>query len=120
MEQIFDLFLQFGQLVGVAAAIAALVNVFKAFGLVKDGDAGKWAAALNLVALAVLVALKLFAPGVALEQIDAQAAMLAQVLLIVLGYVVQLFGSTAAHDLFSRMRLPFVGKSFTMDEYLSE
>ena len=63
MEQIFDLFLQFGQLVGVAAAIAALVNVFKAFGLVKDGDAGKWAAALNLVALAVLVALKLFAPA---------------------------------------------------------
>ena len=117
MEQIFDLFLQFGQLVGVAAAIAALVNVFKAFGLVKDGDAGKWVAALNLVALAVLVALKLFAPGVALEQIDAQAAMLAQVLLIILGYVVQLLGSTTAHDLFSRMRLPFVGKSFTLDAF---
>ena len=120
MEQILDLFLQFGQLVGVAACIAALINVFKTFGLVKDGDAGKWSAALNLIALAALVALKVFAPQFALEQVDAHAAMLAQILLIVLGYVVQLFGSDSVHSLLSRLRLPVIGKSNTLDEYFTD
>ena len=120
MEQILDLFLQFGQLMGVAACIAALINVFKTFGLVKDGTAGKWSAALNLIALAALVALRLFAPQIALEQVDAQAAMLSQILLIVLGYVVQLFGSDGVHALFARLRLPVIGKSHAYDEYFAD
>lgn len=117
MEQYLDLFLQFGQLVGVAACIAALINVFKTFGLVKDGDAGRWSAALNLAALAGLVALRVFAPSVAVEQLDAQAGIIAQILLIVLGYVVQLAGSESFHALLSRMRLPLIGKSHTEEKY---
>ncbi len=115
MEEILNVLLQFGQLAGIAACIAALVNVGKVFGLVRDGDAGRWFAALNLVALAVLVALRLFAPAVLISNVDEQAGAFAQILLIVLGYIVQLKSGVATHEALSRLRIPVIGKSFVWD-----
>ena len=117
MDKVLDILLQFGGLLGVAAAIAAIINVLKVFGLVKDGDAGKWSAALNLVAIAALVAVGLFAPQIDFGQIDAQAQAFAEVVAIVLGYVVQIWGSQAVHEVLSHGRVPFIGKSYGLEEW---
>jgi len=113
MDILLSIFVQFAELAGVAALIAAVVNVLKAFGLVKDGTAGQWMAGLNLVALAVLVALHYFAPEIGLPEADAFAAKLAQILLIVLGYVLQLGVGQAAHGVMSSLDLPGIGYSYS-------
>jgi hypothetical protein len=120
MENILELLLQFGQLAGIAALLAALVNVGKWFGLVADGDAGKVFAMLNLIALSVLVALRIFAPAVLIADIDAQAAVLAQIVAVVLGYVVQLRVGMATHESLSRLRVPVIGMSYTELEFEGE
>lgn len=113
LEVILSVFLQFGQLAGVGAVIAALVNVGKVLKLVKDDTAGKWFAGLSLLAVGALVYLKLFQPQIAIEYIDTQAAALAQILLLILGYVVQLGSGIFAHGVFADLKLPFIGKSFS-------
>jgi hypothetical protein len=113
LEAVLAMILQFATLAGVGAVIAALVNVLKTFGVVKDGTAGKWFAGLNLVAIVVLVYIRLFQPQIAVEFIDAQAAVLAQILLAILGYIVQLGTGKAANGLFVDLRLPVVGKSYS-------
>ena len=76
LDVILSVFVQFAQLAGIGAAIAAVVNVLKAFKVVSDGTAGKWFAGLNLLAIGGLVYLKIFQPQIAIEFIDAQAAVL--------------------------------------------
>jgi hypothetical protein len=95
----------------VGAVIAALVNILKTFKVVTDATAGRWFAGLNLVAIAGLVYLKLFQPDIAIEYVDAQAAVLAQILVFVLGYIVQLGSGLGAHSIFADLRLPYIGKS---------
>lgn len=120
MENILNIVLQFGGLLGVAAAIAAVINVLKTFGLVKDGDAGKWSAALNLLAMAALIVLGLFAPQFDFAEIDAQAKAFAEVVAVVLGYVVQLGFSVKFHDLYSRAEIPLIGKSYGDEKWAKE
>jgi hypothetical protein len=115
LEVILAVMLQFAQLAGIGAAIAAIVNVLKTFGVVGDQTAGRWFAALNLAGIALLVYLKLFRPDIAVEYIDAQAAALAQILLLLLGYVAQLGSGLVAHSIFADLRLPYIGKSFSRE-----
>jgi hypothetical protein len=68
----------------------------------------------------VLVALRIFAPAVLIADIDAQAAVLAQIVAVVLGYVVQLRVGMAAHDTLSRLRVPVIGMSYTELEFEGE
>ncbi len=114
LDKVLEVFLQFGSLAGFAAAITAVVNVFKAFGAIKDGTAGKWVAGLNLIALSALVYLKLFQPQIAIEYIDAQAAVAAQIAMLILGYIVQLGAGTWAHGVLSKLRLPWIGYSHSL------
>lgn len=120
LDVVLSVFLQFGQLAGFGAAIAAVVNILKHFKVVTDGTAGRWFAGLSLGAIALLVYLKLFQPQIAIEYLDAQAAVLAQILLLVLGYVVQLGSGLIAHGLFANLRLPLIGKSFARDRKLGK
>ncbi len=113
LDSILAVFLQFASLAGVGAFLAGLVNVLKQFGIVSDGTAGRWFAGLSLVAIGVLVYLKLFQPQIAFEYIDAQAAVLAQILLLILGYVIQLGAGITAHAVFADLKLPVIGKSFS-------
>lgn len=113
LEIILAVVTQFASLAGVGAVIAAVVNILKYFGVIADGNAGRWFAGFNLAAIALLVYLKLFQPEIAIEYIDAQAAVLAQVLLLILGYVVQLGSGLFAHGLFADLRLPVIGVSHT-------
>ena len=108
-----DLILQFGALAGAAALIAALVNALKAFGLVKDGDAPTWSAGLNLLGLAALLALKVFRPDLDVGALDAQVAQIAQALIVVLGFVVQLGLARQAHAWLRGVKV--IGKSHTRD-----
>ena len=99
----------FATMAGIAALIAALVNIFKFFGLVPDGQAGRWSAALNLIALAVVISLKIFMPDLQLELIDKYAADIAVAMLIVLGYVTQLKVSSGTNDIMAKLKLPLIG-----------
>jgi hypothetical protein len=117
METILSILLQIGELVGVAAAIAAIINVLKTFGLVKDGQAGAWSAALNLIALAVLVGLKLYRPDLDLKEVDVQVGAFASIIGLVLSLVVQIKSASVVHTLLAyEAHIPVIGKSFTLDE----
>ena len=113
LDTVLSVILQFSTLAGFGALLAALVNIGKQFGLISDGTAGRWFAGLSLAAIGALVYLKLFQPQIAVEFVDAQAAVLAQILLLVLGYVVQLGAGMTSHSIFAGLKLPWVGKSYS-------
>lgn len=81
----------------IAAVVALLVDVFKRFGLVKDGDAGKWSAALNLIGLAGFSAYFLLNPSVPFADVDGTLQLVLNIALVVLAYVDQLDFSTIVH-----------------------
>jgi hypothetical protein len=101
---------QFGALAGFAALVAAIINILKSAGLVKPGQAQTYSAILNLVGLIVLLSLKIFQPQADVAYLDGQAAQIANVLIVVAGYVVQLGGAKLMHLLLTGT--PVVGKSF--------
>ncbi len=111
-----DLIIQFGTLVGVAALIAALVNVAKVFGL-PDGYAPKVSAGLSLAAFISLIALKLFAPDVDVLNLDKSAADIAIAALYILGLVVNLGLPSKFHEFLAGSRVPLLGKSYTNEKY---
>ncbi|NPV85994.1 MAG: hypothetical protein HPY45_08310 [Anaerolineae bacterium] len=106
-----SLLTQWGALAGFAALIAAIINILKTAGLVKDGQAQAWSAALNLIGLAVLLFLNVYQPAVDIVFLDKQAGQIANVLLVVFGYIVQLGGAKLAHSIL--LGLPIIGKSYS-------
>jgi len=108
---ILNILVQFAQLAGVAALLAAIVNVAKYFGAVKDGTAGSWYAALSLVVMCALVYFHYFLPTVGIEFLDNQAAVLAKILLIILGYVIQLKVGAGTVGTLKQMEIPILGAS---------
>lgn len=97
-------------LAGVAALIALLINVGKTAGVIKDGQAGTVSAGLNLLGLAGLLALKVFAPDTSVIEIDTQLSRFAEVGLVLLTYISQLLVSKGAH--LAVKGVPVIGKSF--------
>ena len=98
LNDLVQLIVSFGSMAGVAALVAILVDLFKRFGLVQDGLAPKWSAALNLVFLIALVSARYFAPQFSVEFLDEQAGLVAQVAAVILSFVMQLAVSPAIHD----------------------
>lgn len=111
MDPILKLLVEWAALGGVAAIIAVVINVLKYFKLVADGQAQSWSAALNLIAMAVFVGLKIYKPDIDLAGIDAEIAKVAEIALIILGYVMQLGISKGTHA--AVRGVPLVGKSFS-------
>jgi hypothetical protein len=111
-----DLIVQFSTLAGVAAFIAALVNVAKTFGL-PDGYAPKVSAGFSLVAFIALVSLKIFKPEIDVTGLDKWAAELGVLVLYVLGLVAQLGLPAKFHEFLSNSRVPVVGKSYSLDAW---
>lgn len=105
--------LGFASLIGVSQLTAALVNLLKVFGLVKDGTADKWAAGFNLAFFVALCLFGVFMPGLALEILDGYAGQIAMVILFILGFIVQITGSSVAHAALSKARIPLIGKSYS-------
>lgn len=109
MEQ---LLLQFLGLAGVAAFIAALVNVGKYFGIVADGSAPKISLALSVLGFVAMAALKLFAPDVSIEGLNEIAQKAADVIAYVLGFFVMVGLPAQSHKFFKVAGLPVLGFSF--------
>ena len=107
-----DLVTTLKSLTGVAAMIAVLVNMGKSAGLVKDGQAGAWSAALNLLVLVGLLVLQTTSNSSLVPAIDTQAGGLASLLPIVLSYILQIFASRQTHSLVLA-GLPLIGQSHT-------
>lgn len=105
--------LGFASLMGVSKLIAAVINLLKTIGVVKDGTSAKWAAALNLLAFIALVLLGVFRPDLTTELLDGYAGQIAAILLFVLGFISQIVGSQSAHVALSNARVPLIGKSFS-------
>lgn len=105
--------LGFASLIGVSKLIAAVINLLKTIGVVKDGTSAKWAAALNLLAFIALVLLGVFRPDLTMELLDGYAGQIAAILLFVLGFISQIVGSQSAHVALSNARVPLIGKSFS-------
>lgn len=108
LEQLVGEFLKLG---GVASLIAALINVLKTFGIVKDGDAPKVSLLLNLVGLGGLLAANLLNLNVA--GLDATAALIATALLALVALLGQLGLTKVAHKILKWTGAPVVGKSLT-------
>lgn len=109
-----QLIAQFISLAGVAALVAALVNVAKTFGL-PDGQAQNVSAVLSLVAFVALVLTKIFAPSVDFALLDEKSADFAVLVLYLLGFFVQMGLPAQFHEFLSRARIPFIGKSYTWE-----
>jgi hypothetical protein len=89
-------------LVGTFSLIALLINILKWTGVVTNGSAGKWSAALNLVVVvAVTVIFKLY-PSFDFDSVDAQIAEFARVAGIVFAYIIQILGSKFMHKALTR------------------
>ncbi len=119
MEEIYNLVLSFGTLAGFAAFVAVLINVLKTFGVVKDGQAPKWSAILNLVGLVGLTVAKIVWPDLGINHVDAVAGMVAGILVVVLGYVMQIVVSSKTHTALSEAHIPLIGKSFSTEIFLN-
>lgn len=91
-----------GTMVGAQLLISLAINVLKWAGVVNDGSAGKWSAALNLVGLAgIAVALGLY-PNFDFPKLDASFVVIAQFASLIFGYIVQVAGTKRAHQLMVR------------------
>jgi hypothetical protein len=106
-----NLVTQWFGLVGFAAFIAVTINVLKLAGVVKDGAAPTWSAGLNLLGLLLLFGLKFFRPDLDLAAMDEQAAALANVAAVLIGYITQLLSSKLTH--LALKSVPVIGASFS-------
>lgn len=113
LNLIVSVFTSFSQMAGVAALVVALVNVLKTFGVVTDGNAGQWFAGLDLGAIVLLILAQIFYPQIGVAVLDSNAGLAGMVIMLILGYVGQMGFGKVVHALFSSLKLPVIGKSFT-------
>lgn len=111
LEMLVSLTVQFAALAGVAGLIAAVINILKVFGVVKDGQADQWKAGLSLGAFAILALVGVFKPDLTAVILDARAAQVATILIFISGFLVQTGLAPLAHKIFSGF--PLIGTSFT-------
>lgn len=95
----------------IAALVALLVDIFKRFGLVKDGDAGKWAGALSLVGLVGFAAFFMLTPELSFELVDSRVTAVLQIAAVILAYVDQLGFAPKVHEVGAAAELPVLGYS---------
>jgi hypothetical protein len=103
----------FVSLGGASALVAALVSLGKAIGIVADSTSARWAAGLNLLMFTVLVLFGVFRPEIALDVLDGYAGQIAQALLFILGFIVQMIGSKPVYDWLRAAKIPLLGKSYS-------
>lgn len=106
-----ELLVQWGALAGFAALIAFVINGLKYFGVVKEGDAPTWSAGLNLAGLVLLLVMRVYAPQVDVEGLDAQVAQFVEVGTVIFGYIIQLLSSKLSHAVVRGV--PGIGKAIS-------
>jgi hypothetical protein len=113
MDGLTELFGQLLALGGFAAMVAILINVMKTLGWVQDGQAGTWATGLNLLGLVALFVTGIVAPDFDLTGLDANLAMVAEILSLIFAFIYQNWVSKGTHTVFSSGEVPVIGKSFS-------
>ena len=113
LDVILRIALGFASLIGVSQLVAALVQVLKFIGLVKDDTSARWAAGLNLLMFSVLVYFGVFQPQIAMSILDGYAAQITVIILFVLGFVVQITGSKPAYDKLKASDFPLLNFSYS-------
>jgi len=111
MEGIQALVAQWAAFGGFGALIAFIVNILKSLGLVKDDQAATWSTGLNLLGLAGLFAVGVYAPHIDLVGMDEQVQEFVVVGLVVFNYILQLLGAKVAHV--AVRGTPVIGKSYS-------
>lgn len=99
---------------GFAALVTVLVNIGKFIGWIKDGDATKWVAGLNLVGIIALYVTRLFLPTFDVVGIDKTMLEVATAATFVLSYLGTLGISKLSH--IALRGVPVVGKSYSYDK----
>ena len=92
----------FALLTGVPFVIALIVDVLKSVGVVTPGTSGIWSAAFNLVAILGLAVLLKYVPAFDVNTWDAQLLEFAKALVLVVTWIIQLFGTKRAHTFYTR------------------
>ncbi len=85
-------------MIGLQLLISLAVNVLKWAGVVNDGTAGKWSAALNLCGLGLIAYLLASNPAFDFAKLDAQFVDIAKFLNLLFGFVVQVAGTKYWHQ----------------------
>ena len=93
----------FGVLFGLQYVIALIVDLLKGVGVVKPGTSGQWSAGLNLVAIIGLSVLLKFYPDVTVQTWDAQLLELAKAVVLIVTWLMQLFGTKGAHHFYGHV-----------------
>lgn len=104
---------QVATLAGFAALFTVVVNVGKFVGWVKDGDAPKWIAGLNLILVIAVYSLKLFRIEFDVSGLDANMREAAIVATFILSFVLDVGVSKVSHNVLKG--LPLIGKSYSLD-----
>lgn len=99
LENAFQLF---GVLVGLPFFWALIVDLLKQVGVVKDGTAGIWSAAFNLLSIIGIAVLLKYVPNADIKTWDAQLLQVLQALVLIITWVTQLFGTKKAHAFYTR------------------
>jgi hypothetical protein len=94
LEQAFS---AFGILVGLPFVIGLIVDLLKLVGVVTPGTSGMWSAGLNLVAIIGLAVLFKYLPDFDVTAWDAKLLELAKAVVLIITWIVQLFGTKRAH-----------------------
>ena len=92
-----DLVGQFVLLSGFAAFVAALVDLLKKAGVVKDGWAPTWALGFNILGFVIFAVAKVIAPDLDIAVFDGAFAAVASVLIAILQIVGQQLLSRLTH-----------------------
>lgn len=85
-------------MVGLQLLISVCIDVLKWAGVINDGTAGKWSAALNLVGLGVIAVTLALNPAFDFTKLDAQLVDIARFGALVFGYIVQVAGTKYMHQ----------------------
>lgn len=89
-------------LIGVPFFIQFVINVLKTTGVVKDGDAGRWSAALNLLLLGLIVyALKAY-PQFDFASADKQIEEFTRFASLCFVYIIQVVSTKSWHNALTR------------------
>lgn len=99
LEQAFQLF---GLLTGLPFVIGLIVDVLKLVGVVTPGTSGVWSAGFNLLAIVGLAVLLKAVPDFDVTTWDAQLLELAKAVVLIITWIVQLFGTKRAHNFYTR------------------
>lgn len=99
LEQAFQLF---GVLVGIPFVISLVIDLLKQFGVVDDGTAGKWSAALNLITIIALAIAMKFYPTFDYASLDAYIYEIGKALMVIITFILQLISTRSAHQAYIR------------------